>query len=45
MRETEEIIERLNVKNILETVKNEGAKVVAIRGLRYDENYAVGDWC
>ena len=45
MRKTEEIIERLNVKNILETVKNEGAKVVAIRGLRYDENYAVGDWC
>lgn len=45
MRKTEEIIERLNVKNILETVKNEGAKVIAIRGLRYDENYAVGDWC
>lgn len=36
MRKTEEIIERLNVKNILETVKNEGAKVIAIRGLRYD---------
>lgn len=45
MMETEEIIEKLNVKNILETVNNEGVKVVAVRGLCHDENYAVGDWC
>ena len=45
MMETKGIIERLNVKKILETVNNEGATIVAVRHCCDDEDYVVGDWC
>ena len=41
MIETKGIIERLNVKKILETVNNEGATIVAVRHCCDDEEAAL----
>lgn len=40
-----EIMGKLNVEEILKTVNNEGATVMAIRHCCDDEEYSVGDWC
>lgn len=40
-----EIMGKLNVEEILKTVNNEGATVIAIRHCCDDEEYSVGDWC